>query len=443
MVESPWCPCSLRCNAARMSRAGSYFSRRRGLAEFISAGPLASVLEELTRRLEEKGYCPSTIQGYVRAARHVTYSIERRQLARRDRTLPGLRRFARTHCASCRCPHRETAASANFYSCTPHLLPILIRAGLAPEPRRTPFADELAAYDKYMAEVKGLSEETRAIQRRALAPVLRALMPRGRFDPARMTGVALQSHVSTLAGTRSPHTVHRTVVAIRDFLRFLQTRGIDTTKALAMLKGPKVVSPLSSRKALTMPQMRALLAPLMCREPLAMRDLAIVLLLGQVGLRRADVTRLTIHDFNGRAGILRVQRSKSRRAFELPVPDETREAILRYVRHGRPSVATPALFVAHAFPYDAGITTSAVSGLVARAFRRSGIEHLSNGAHVLRHTLATHLVAAKQPLKAIADVMPHRAIDTTVRYTRVDLDRLRAAVCPWPEETTDVQPGTT
>jgi integrase/recombinase XerD len=321
--------------------------------------------------------------------------------------------------------------------------PILIRSGLASEPKRKPFTDDLAGYDKYMAEVKGLSEETRAIHRRVLASVLQALMPRGRFEPARMTGVALQSHVSALAATRSPHTVHRTVVAIRDFLRFLQTRGIDATKALAMLKGPKVVSPLSSRKALTVPQMRALLAPLMPRELLAMRDLAIVLLLGQVGLRRADVAKLTIHDFDGRTGILRVQRSKSRRAFELPVPDEAREAILRYVRHGRPKVATSALFVTHAFPYDAGITASGVSGLVARAFRRSGVEHSSYGAHVLRHTLATHLVAAKQPLKAIADVMRHRAIDTTVRYTRVDLDRLRAAVCPWPEEPTDVHPRTT
>lgn len=164
----------------RMSRAGSYFSRRCGLAEFISAGPFASILEELTRRLEEKGYCPTTIQGYVRVARHVTYSIERRQLARRDRTLPGLRRFACSHCPSCRCPHRETAASANFYSCMPHLLPILISAGLANEPKREPFADDLAAYDKYMAEVKGLSEETRAIHRRVLASVLQALMPRGR-----------------------------------------------------------------------------------------------------------------------------------------------------------------------------------------------------------------------------------------------------------------------
>ena len=427
-----------------MSQAGSYFSRRRGLAEFISAGPLAPLLEELTRRLEEKGYCPSTIQGYVRAARHVTYCIEHRQLARRALRLAGLRRFARTHGASCRCPHRETAASANFYSCMPHMLPILIRAGLAIEPKRAPFADEIAAYDKYMAEVKGLSEETRAIHRRALAFVMQALMSRGRFKPARMTGVALQSHVSTLAATRSPHTVHRTVGAVRDFLRFLQTRGVDTTKALAMLKGPRVVSPLSSKKALTVPQTRALLAPLVrSREPLAMRDLAIVLLLGQVGLRRADVTRLTIHDFDGRAGILRVQRSKSRRAFELPVPDEAREAILRYVRHGRPRVRTSALFVTHAFPYDAGISASGVSGLVARAFRRSGVEHSWNGAHVLRHTLATHLVAAKQPLKAIADVMRHRAIDTTVRYTRVDLDRLRAAMCPWPEEASDVQPRAT
>lgn len=424
-----------------MSQSARYFSRRRGLAEFISTGPLAPLLEELTSQLEEKGYCPSTIHGYIRAARHVTYSIERRQLARRELTPEGLRRFARTHNASCDCPHRERAASASFRSCMAHLLTILRQAGLAGEAAPdTLYADDLEAYAKHMAEVRGLSEESRALHLRTLLPLLQALMPRGRFEPHRLTMSALQDYVSALAERSSPHTVRRTVAAIRDFLRFLQMRGIDTAKPLATLKGPRAVSSLSSRKALTMPQMRALLAPLRRPEPLAMRDLAIVLLLGQVGLRRADVARLTVHDFDGRAGVLSVQRSKSRRAFELPVPDEAREAVLRYVRHGRPRVKTSALFVTHAFPYDTGVTPSAVSAVVARAFRRSGIVHSSYGAHVLRHTLATQLVAAKQPLKAIADVMRHREIDTTATYVRVDLDRLRAAMCPWPEEAIDVQP---
>ena len=421
-----------------MSRAGRYFSRKRGLAEFISAGPLAPVIEELTAGLEAKGYVSSTIEGYVRAARHVTYCIEHRQIARRELTLAGLRRFAREHHRSCRCPHPEKAASANFYSCVLHLLPLLQRAGVAPSStRRTPFEEELRPYETFMKEVKGLSDHTRALRIRSVSPVLRALMPRGQFEPSRLSAAALQAYVSALAETRSPKTVSGVASSIRDFLRFLQTRGIDTSTALRLLKGPRTTRHLSSRKALSVPQTRALLAPLHKRDPIAMRDLAIVLLLASAGLRASDVARLQLQDIDPRSRTLTIRRSKSRRASELPITDEARAAVLRYVRHGRPLVATSSLFVTQAFPYDAGITARSVSAVVARAFKRARIEHPSRGAHVLRHTLATQLVAARQPLKAIADVMRHREIDTTARYVRVDLERLRAATRPWPVEGDD------
>jgi site-specific recombinase XerD len=257
-------------------------------------------------------------------------------------------------------------------------------------------------------------------------------MPRGRFDASRLSAEALQAYVSALAEIRSPKTVSGVVSSIRDFLRFLQTRGVDTSRTLRLLKAPRTSRHLSSRKALTVPQTRALLATLQGRDPRAMRDLAIFLLLGQTGLRASDVARLQIQDIDGRARTVTIRRSKSRRPSELPITDEARAAVLRYVRHGRPRVATSALFVTQAFPYDVGMTAHSVSSVVARAFKKARIEHPSKGAHVLRHTLATRLVAARQPLKAIADVMRHRDIDTTVRYVRVNLERLQAATRAWP-----------
>jgi site-specific recombinase XerD len=426
-----------------VSRIGRYFSRKRGLAEFIAGGPLAAVLDELAAALEAKGYCASTIHGYVRAARHVTYALERRQLARRDLSLTGLRAFARTHGDSCRCPHPESAPSANFHSCMEHLLPILQRHGLAAKAaRQPPFAEVLGELDQYMVDVRGLSAETRALHLRSLQSVLTMVMRGGGFEPARLTAPALQAYVAERAVRYSAHTVARTVVAIRCLLRFLQTRGVDTSIPLTTLKGPRQTHRLSSDKALTLPQTRALFAPLRgSRDPIAMRDLAILLLLGQVGLRRSDVATLQLEDFHGRASTLTVRRSKSRRGFELPVPGKARDAVLRYVRDGRPAVETTALFVTHAFPYDRGVSAKAVSAVVQRAFRRSGIEHPSHGAHVLRHTLATQLVAARQPLKAIADVMRHKQIDTTAGYVRTDLDRLRSAVFPWPKERDGVGAG--
>lgn len=57
------------------------------------------------------------------------------------------------------------------------------------------------------------------------------------------------------------------------------------------------------------------------------------------------------------------------------------------------------------------------AGLASRAGRR--------GLYLLRHTLATRLLAAECPLKAIADVMGHSSTQTTYGYARVDLVGLR------------------
>jgi len=107
-----------------------------------------------------------------------------------------------------------------------------------------------------------------------------------------------------------------------------------------------------------------------------MRDLAIVLLMGQVGLRRDDVARLQVQDIDARSRTLRIRRGKSRRESELPLTDEAREAVLRYVRHGRPAVSTSAVFITHAFPYDTGVTAQAVTAVVERAFKKARIVHL-------------------------------------------------------------------
>ena len=46
---------------------------------------------------------------------------------------------------------------------------------------------------------------------------------------------------------------------------------------------------------------------------------------------------------------------------------------------------------------------------------------------------ATEMIRAGVSLKAVADVLRHRSLDTTIIYTSVDLPRLREVALPWPE----------
>ena len=51
--------------------------------------------------------------------------------------------------------------------------------------------------------------------------------------------------------------------------------------------------------------------------------------------------------------------------------------------------------------------------------------YVRRGLYVFRHTLASRLLAAESPLKAIADVLGHQSTETTMEYASVDLTALR------------------
>ncbi len=70
--------------------------------------------------------------------------------------------------------------------------------------------------------------------------------------------------------------------------------------------------------------------------------------------------------------------------------------------------------------------------VLQRAYIRQGLYPRFSGAHVLRHTAATRMRRQGVPLKAMADVLGHRHIQTTTLYAQVDLPALRAVAQAWP-----------
>ena len=56
------------------------------------------------------------------------------------------------------------------------------------------------------------------------------------------------------------------------------------------------------------------------------------------------------------------------------------------------------------------------------------------GTRSLRHSWAIRALAHDTPIKAIADVLGHRYIDTTFIYAKADLNSLREVAMPWPQK---------
>jgi len=69
---------------------------------------------------------------------------------------------------------------------------------------------------------------------------------------------------------------------------------------------------------------------------------------------------------------------------------------------------------------------------VCRALRRAGIDSPVKGAHLLRHSLATHMLGRGASLGEIGEILRHRNPQTTTIYAKVDLASLRTLALPWP-----------
>jgi integrase len=132
-------------------------------------------------------------------------------------------------------------------------------------------------------------------------------------------------------------------------------------------------------------------------------DFAVLTLLSGVGLRAGEVANLQLDDIDWRSGELIVA-GKGNRRDRLPLPIDVGQAIVDYLRQGRPSDALDrSMFIRVKAPHQ-GLTAGGVTQAVAAAARRAGLGTIY--AHRLRHSAATSMLTAGASLAEIGQVLP-------------------------------------
>jgi integrase len=120
-------------------------------------------------------------------------------------------------------------------------------------------------------------------------------------------------------------------------------------------------------------------------------------MLSRVGVRAGEVAKLRLSDIDWRAGEL-IVRGKGDRYERLPLPADVGEALVDYLRRGRPAWQDPHVFLTARAPFRP-LTggAGAIGMLVREACKRAGLA--SVGVHCLRHTVATEVLRAGAPLE--------------------------------------------
>lgn len=408
----------------------TYFSAH--VQRRMAANHLGIILDDFGRDLGAAGYSRSTIQKQTRIVEHFGSWLGRRRVRAQQVTRKLIDDFVRLHLPRCRCPEPAPATVQRCRGALNRLLGMLQRRGLVAlrvEPL-SPFDRLIQRFDDHLQQTCGLSGASRLVYCRFSRQFLLSCFGRRSPRPEQIRRADLLRYVEYRAKNLRPRSLKLLVTSLRSFLRFLQTQGRVKSSLIAAVPSLPAWERTTAPPTLSRMQVTDLLRSFDRSTPLGRRDFAMTLCMTELGLRVSEVAQVSLDDLDWRKGTIRLAKNKSGRERLLPLPPRLGRALVSYLRHGRPRVAQRQVFLCHHFPLGTPLRPSQVGYAIRQAYARAGIP--ATKVHLLRHTFATHLHQQGASVKALADLLGHKSLESTTIYTRVNLKQLRLVALPWP-----------
>lgn len=165
------------------------------------------------------------------------------------------------------------------------------------------------------------------------------------------------------------------------------------------------------------------------------RDLVIVLMAAELGMRSGDICRLKLSNIHWEHDTIEFSQQKTGIFNRLPLLDNLKFAIIDYLKNVRPGCESDLLFVGKRNNYGI-ISNSQMHNFVSRYFKKAGIDisKRKHGPHALRHSLASNMLQNNTPMYVIKDVLGHTNLNTTKIYLNIDFETLRQFALEVPDE---------
>ena len=289
------------------------------------------------------------------------------------------------------------------------------------------FSSSLAEYVAFTKDPQRLSPRTQRIRQKDITQFLHYLEIHG---VASLSSI-LPSHLSGFIRSQS-HLCSRTLNLIasnlRSYLRYLCMIGSAPPGMYEQVPKVRLRQDARIPSVWRKEDVETLLATVDRGSPLGKRDYAILLLAARLGLRVGDIRDLRLDDINWEKSQIEVIQAKTSVPLHLPLTEEVGNAIIDYLRHGRPPTEQRVIFLRHNAPFEPFGKENNLHHIITAYRQRAGIklpELCKRGLNALRHSVASRLLEVGTPLQEISHIMGHLSLDTTRIYTKVDIENLR------------------
>lgn len=282
-----------------------------------------------------------------------------------------------------------------------------------------------------LASEKGYSEHTCRAYRQnleAFAAFCRGLHPQGHHPAAAASvdsaqlALDIRRFLVSLHGRNKKSTVARKISVLRSFFSYLERISVLPDNPAAFILTPKQAR--THPVFLTVDDMFRLLDGIETDSLLGIRNRAIFETLYSSGLRVSELAALSLADLDFETGLVRVL-GKGGKERIVPVGRRALAAVSDYRRRlaprtGKSPEAGDPLFCNHR---NGRLSARSMARILQQLAARIGLS-VPISPHGMRHSFATHLLDAGADLRVVQELLGHRSLSTTQRYTHVSVDRL-------------------
>ncbi len=290
-------------------------------------------------------------------------------------------------------------------------------------------------YRVFRQEQRRTTIKTLPLRMYELQRFLYFLEMQGIHSPKDINKTTFSAFLKMLAHVK-PRTLSGNLSVVRSFLQYLSTQGLVSDELIDFIPRVRAHWGESIPAIWTAKDLNAILNAVDKTSPLGKRDYAILLLAARLGLRVGDIRTLRLEELDWDHARIHITQAKTGIPLELPLLEDVGQALIDYLKYGRPPTSYREVFLRHIAPFEPFSRDYNMHTIISKYRRKARIKLPDKkrcGLHSLRHTLASRLLEADTPIDVIAGVLGHASPETTRLYLKVDIKALRSVALD-PEE---------
>lgn len=291
-----------------------------------------------------------------------------------------------------------------------------------PAPR---YFKRVAAYQQHLRDRRGLKEETITGRTTYCLRFMQYIYAAGVRKFHALNARVIHQFILEEGQRHCRQTMAGYCSILRNFLAYLYASGQTRADFSTVVVAPKTYRHERCPRFLPREDIEAVLKAVDRSTAIGRRNYAMLLMLSTYGLRGIEAVRMRLEDADWRAEKIHIRARKGGRPSVYPLTSTVAEALVAYLKDGRPECRHREIFVTQHAPFRP-LRTVAVRHVVKKYLRATGRDVRGVGAHTLRYSCAQRLFENDFSIKVIGDYLGHRDLGTTQRYIKIDFKNLRS-----------------